>query len=86
MSATDPSYHHESPASDLFDLSTTNNQQYHLEPQNIFGGDTLPMSNPSLFPNNGMSQPSLPPNPPLFSEYFEWDLANLWNLDVMQGM
>jgi hypothetical protein len=60
-----------------------NNPQYNLQPQAAYTGDTLPISGSSMYPSSNMQQTD-PSIVPVVSEYFEWDLANLWNFDIGQ--
>lgn len=59
-----------------------NNSHYNLQPQEVFAGGMLPVTGPSMYPNSNMQQTDPSAIIPVVSEYFEWDLANLWNFDV----
>lgn len=61
--------------------------RHHLDPRNLFDSGILSMSNQYRPPISGARQQlPAPLDTPIFSGYFEWDLANLLNFDSVQGL
>ncbi len=59
-------------------------QHFSSQPQ-YFDGINSAAANQFSVTNNPSTYPAVGSELPLFSEHFEFDLANLWNLDFMQG-
>jgi hypothetical protein len=92
LSSNEPSRHNENLAGAGFNapsceeqmVQDINNPQYSLQSPSTFAGENLSIPTPNLYSENDM----LPLDPssiiPVVSEYFEWDLANLWSFDLTQ--
>jgi hypothetical protein len=65
-------------------LQGINTPQFHLQP-NTFPTQEFSMPTPSQLSDDTMRQPDPASIIPVVSEYFEWDLANLWSFDFTQG-
>lgn len=61
-----------------------NTPQYHLDPSNYFQSGIPTMGTPSHLAGSTMQQPNPASIIPVVSEYFEWDLVNMWNCDFTQ--
>jgi hypothetical protein len=63
-------------------MQDSNSPQYHFQPRGTY--DSSPISSQHLYSDSVLQQPDPASIIPVISEYFEWDLANLYNFTFSQ--